>query len=220
MPSIAIIDDRSDQRDTIKNLIELSDIGSWEVISEEPLTELEDYISWIIENDISVILLDEKLNETDTRVGYNGHELVDLIRSRIPTLPIFVITSFKDDEEVLSRFKEVEAIIERQEEFIHDPEKFIPRFIRSGQKFTEANLEELDRLSTIAKRIVTQEASPEEIKEAEAVKQKLSIAFDIKQLTHRSELINNLEAELEELNSLKDKIKTYLERKDNVAKDK
>jgi hypothetical protein len=209
MPSIAIVDDRNDQRETLKSLIDLGDHGEWEIIADNPLNNLDDYPSWIRESDVSVLVLDEKLNETNLNISYSGHELVDFIRSRIPDLPIFIVTSWIEVEEIKSRFKDVEDIIYRHD-FVTTPQNYIPRFLRAGQKFSSVFKEELSNLSTISKRIVEQRATPDEIEKAKAIKSKLSLEFDVDTLNSKSELLKKFDIELKEFKKLKDEIKQYI----------
>lgn len=205
MPCIAIIDDRKDLRETIKRTIELALIEGWQCIGIEPFENLEEYISWITENAIAGILLDERLQEqVETQhknITYYGHDFVDYIRGRFTTLPIYVITSWPEDDPLLLRFKDVEAIIERSD-FCDKYDKYVPRIIRSAQKFLETYENELSELSLIASKIATGIAIKEEIDKAEAIKAKVGFVFPSDIFIERSELLTNCEKVLQRIEDL------------------
>ena len=62
MPSIAVIDDRKDARDTMKTNLDLALSGDWTSIDIEPFVNIENYLSLIVENNIVAFLLDEREN--------------------------------------------------------------------------------------------------------------------------------------------------------------
>lgn len=209
MPTIAIIDDRQEQRETLKHLIDLDENGTWQTLDIDPLPSLDNYIPWIRENDVAVILLDEKLNEITHTVNYSGHNFVDYIRARNKELPIFIITSFADDDAIKARFKDVEDIIQRGV-FVKDPDNYIQRFIRSGQRFMEAFEENLSELAKISKKVVANEATREDIEKVNAIREKMEIEFNIDSLTQKNDLINQFSEQLSEFEQIKKEIEEFL----------
>ncbi len=213
MPSIAIIDDRIDLRTTLKNRVEIELQKEWNSIDTSPLPQLSDYYSWITENEISVLLLDERLNEKIDRnsksVDYCGHDLVDYVRKYFVTLPIYIVTSYPDDDSLKAKFKDVEDIIPRRE-FCQKASDYMPRIIRSGQKFLETFENELVLLSKKAKKIVLGKATAQDIKAVKAVQTKLAIAYPSDVFIKHTKILKKIATNLKKLNKLKIKISKQL----------
>ncbi len=210
MPSIAIIDDRKDARETIKiNLnLALSLYANWTSIDIEPFENIEDYPSWIKENEIVAFLLDERLNEQSimgqNQISYSGHGLVDFIRKYLSTFPIFIITTYPEDPELINRFKDVESIIERVE-FNKNYEKYVPRVVRSAQKYLDTFESELSELSKIAAKIAHGKYDDSERERLKAIQAKIGFAFPTETFIQRSELLDKCENILKKLEALKSK---------------
>ena len=67
MPKITIVDDRKDFRTTLKRKIEAffikSKLKDWEVMDISPFQNKSEYFPWLLENDVVVLILDERLQE-------------------------------------------------------------------------------------------------------------------------------------------------------------
>ena len=65
MPTIGVVDDRKDQRELLVGQIRhhLRNYSEWEALETPPFEDINDYPSWISENNISVLILDERLHE-------------------------------------------------------------------------------------------------------------------------------------------------------------
>lgn len=208
MSTIGLIDDRADHRSTLKRRLDLELSGDWQSIDNEPLPRLEDYPSWITENEVCVLLLDERLHE-QVAVSYNGHDVANYLRKHLPTLPIFVITSYSPDEALLKSFKDVEDIIQR-EEFTKKADEYVSRFVRSAQRYLNTFQKELSDLSDKSAKIALGKATTQDIEEVKAIQEKIGLAFPYDSLDNRSEWLNALEKKLEELDELKISIEKYL----------
>lgn len=156
---ILIVDDRADVRGTLREMVELhlpqdADI---EVDDMFPLDDVEGYASYIHENDIAALLLDERLNEarnpdTGRHIPYFGHEVVGSLRSALPDFPIYVVTTFRTDSDLVAKESEFEDVVERGE-FQKEPQKYTNRIQRAASRFREAmrqQLQILDELTTKA----------------------------------------------------------------------
>lgn len=207
MPSIAIIDDRKDMRDTIKaNVVSVIEEG-WDVLDVPPLPALTEYPGWITEKNVAVILLDERLNE-QAESPYQGHDLVTYIRNRFPTLPIFVITSYSGDPELAERFRDVEEILPR-EEFAKRAEDYVPRFTRAGQRFVEVFQNELAELADKAQLIAKGEATEEDVERTKAIQSRINISYS-DALGERNRFVNELGSALSEFEALSTEIEEFL----------
>lgn len=209
MPSIAIIDDRKDARDTMKINLDLALSGNWTSIDIEPFENIEDYPSWIIENEIVAFLLDERLHEQSViyqnQISYSGHDLVDFIREHFSTFPIFIVTAYPEDQELLDRFKDVEDIIERAK-FNEKYADYVPRVLRSAQKYLDTFENELSELSKIAAKIAHGKYDDSEMNRLKAIQAKIGFAFPTKTFIQRSELLDKCEKVLKQLEDLKKRI--------------
>ena len=96
---------------------------------------MSDYLEEIAGGDeIAVLILDERLDEqvgSNEPVTYQGHELVGYLRQRLPTFPVFMVTSFVHDLEGTGQDREFEDVIERGK-FAEDADMYVPRLIRAG----------------------------------------------------------------------------------------
>jgi hypothetical protein len=214
MPAMGIIDDRNDLRETLLRRVDSELQGAWQTVDTAPLHHMQDYPAWIAEYDVAVILLDERLNEqvevAGKQIGYDGHDLVEFIRQYLPTFPIFIITSYKSDEELSKKFSDVEDIIDRKE-FLKKAEEYVPRFLRSGQKFLQMFQAELNELAKKADKIAKGKATTEDIETANAIRARIGLAFPSEPLGDRSQWLNKIEEKLEELRQLTREIEKFLE---------
>jgi len=209
MPCIAIIDDRKDFRDTIKTNVDLALEQGWQSLDIDPLENLEQYPHWIKENGIGAILIDERLNErverTNNYVTYCGHDFVDYIRKMFATLPIFIITSYPNDDSLLERFKDVEEIIDRTD-FNKNPNNYVPRFMRSTQQFLDTFEKELVELSKLASNAALGKIDLAEKERMKAIQAKIGFAFPSDIFLERSNIIDECEKVLDQLDELKNEL--------------
>lgn len=214
MPTIGIVDDRADVRAVIADSLSLELPETWTIIDIDPLPNKTDYPSWIGANKISVLIIDERLNETFTTdagaVRYFGHDLVLELRMKMTSFPIFVITSYPNDEELRFRFADVEDIIDRTA-FSRNPASYAARFARASQRYLETFERELAELSDIAVKSATgANISTAERTRAKAIQEKINIAFDFEHIEHRSQWIEQMEATIQEFDQLRQELETLL----------
>lgn len=209
MQYIGIVDDKEIERRTLVRSIRTSLTGEWTILDISPLGSAADYLSWIAQYKISVLILDEKLHEVDYRINYDGHDVVDYIRLRIPTLPIFVITAHSKDEDLQLRFKDVEGILERGDYIIRKKE-YVKRFERASQKYSEVFNKELNTLSEIAGKIVDGTHTEADVKLANSIRNKLAIAFDVERIMSKKELLDKYAQKIDLLEKLKKETEEYL----------
>ena len=182
MPTIGIIDDRKDLRDTLERKIFLSLKKQnllWAVLGISPFSEMKDYISWIRENDIGILILDERLqevNETAGSVSYKGSDLIEFIRSTLQDFPVFAITGYENDEDLQNRFPLFDEILSR-DKFFAKADDYTLRFTRAGQRFIDIYNDHLKRISIISSSIALGEAKKEDIEELNKIQEYLNIPF-------------------------------------------
>lgn len=212
MPQIAIIDDNAEQSSTLKKTLEhyLKKFGSsLSVIVQYPFGDIEQFYNFITENEICVLILDERLNDQSTPEGspvhYKGNELVTELRKRLKDFPIFMITTYSPEDDLLAKFSEFEYIMTRQE-ITEDEEgyKFIPIMIRSAQRYLDTNNAELSEFYELSKRVASGENEATLIKRLEALQVKLELpttGFD-----DRKAWLDQYEGHIQELEALKQEL--------------
>jgi hypothetical protein len=214
MPNIAIIDDRKDLRETLKNLIEPLLPKSWGCIAIHPFVHLNEYLSLLHDSDkeIAAILLDEKLHEAASakkeNVFYSGTELARFIRKHLPEFPIYLITSFPneikaDTEELFEGFFAREAF--QKQSNIH-----LKRMVRAGGRFSRAFQQELSELSAKASLLASGRATKKDCARIDAIRGKLEISFPLEEMDSRSTRLTELEMAISKLQKLSSNIKGVL----------
>jgi len=177
MPVIAIVDDRAEARTTIARLMKLElRATNWEVIDTPPFEDLQEYPAWIRENEVTVMVLDERLNEiaddSETAVNYAGHNLAVFLRNTIPDLPQFIVTNLPDTPELGEAAGTLDAIIQRRE-FGDKVSVYVARIIRAGASFSERFKGELHALDQISRAIVNGEATDAQLASLGALRGKV-----------------------------------------------
>jgi DNA-binding NarL/FixJ family response regulator len=204
VPAIAVIDDRQPIRETLRELLALKieNEEGWEVVDVAPLRSLTEYPGWIDEASVAVVLTDERLHEgaeadAGEPVEYNGHDLVDFLRPRYPSLPIYVVTAYPFEEPLATRFGRVEDVIIKGE-LTDKAGEYAERFVRAGSNFFEEHQAELERLASLSRTAALGEANADEIAEMRALQERLGIPFDTSTAS-RSQWMGAFEAAIADL---------------------
>lgn len=213
MFNIGIVDDRKDLRETLSRLIDVSlkiNHPEWSVIDVAPFDNVEDYFSWIIENDIAVLILDEKLQEIKSNVKYNGSDLIKKIRKKLKDFPVFAITSYPEEPDLKNQFSLFDEILDR-DEFTNKTDDYIFRFIRSGQRFLETHATHLLKISELSEKIAIGKGSDEEKDELKALQTLLGLSQNDN--LSREDWLKQYEAKLDDLEKISSKIDVFLKNK-------
>lgn len=215
MPSIGIVDDRKEQREEIRSVFESCfEDDKWVCIDTTPFIQMDEYPSWIVENEISIIVLDERLHEEEAgngiHVNYNGHNLAEYLRQGNPTLPIYVVTSYSSDDGLVNKKNIVENIISREDFGGANADMYVQRMLRSGMHYSKMFLEELSEISRLANKIATGDADENDLKELRAKQTSIKLAFPVNLLVDREQWISRFEEELNVFEKLKVEVTEYL----------
>jgi hypothetical protein len=210
--TIAIVDDRQEMRETVAKIIKL-DLAElqldWNVISCAPLPNVNDYLAWVQENDVCVLVLDENLSEEHAHgsdaVSYPGHAVASLLRKQKPDLPQFIVTSVAASQDLDASGADLEDIIARRD-FVENSSKYVQRMVRAGQSFVGRYEDDLAELTRIADAVVNENVSQADLNAAGAIRAKLQMAYDIEEirtlqnwLIRAEEATKALEGSLEKL---------------------
>ena len=222
MPTIGIIDDdvKSRDSDVLSLNTHLSDKG-WTAIGEHPLPNLKDYPSWIGENGISVLLIDQKLSgkatATSGHVDYEGADVVELLRQGNKTLPIYFLTNHKGDASVIQQFANVEEIIAKSD-FKKNRLGWIDRFTRKGKEYFDSVKDQLTQLNDLSLKIAKGNATEKDKENAKAIQTKLELPLMTEPCGDRSEWLERYEGKVEEFDNLRREIENYLKQKNRKKK--
>lgn len=204
MPTIAVVDDRKDQRETLRRMIKAHLSGEWTCRDYPPLRSLDEYPHLLHTDEVAVLMLDERLHEQggEEAADYSGHDIVRFLRERLPEFPIFVVTSHAGDEELQAAFGEVEDVIVR-ETFYGRPEDYVKRVVRSASKFLSHFEDELALVSNLSAKIAAGAASVQEVEELKAAQVKLGLAFGVDEFVDRAQWIEEMRSVADDLAQLR-----------------
>ncbi|MBK7862485.1 MAG: hypothetical protein IPJ65_28535 [Archangiaceae bacterium] len=202
MLALAIVDDRKSMRTTVQRQIEALVAGRFSVTEHDPLPSPLDYPSWVIDEDVSALIIDERLNEQKgaggKHVSYTGHEVVDELRKAHDGLPIFVLTSYSSDDALVARIDRVNVVMDRRT-FLSKPAPHVTRIMRDAELFADARDAQLLELGQLAEAIAGGSASPKQKKQAKLLQAKLNIHLPIKDITERADWLAKAEEQLAKL---------------------
>lgn len=216
MIKIGLIDDRRKERETVKETLTLQFMklqADWLVIDYDPLPTIEEYQTWLVSEGIQVLIVDEKLNEqgpfSNVKVPYTGHELIEFIRTFDKSLPIFVITSWADNADLLNAAGNIDNIIDRTN-FAKYSEQYVQTFIRISNKYFETFESEFLHLSILSERIAVGAANEDDVEKAKALQLKLFLPFTISPLVERETAISEFSGHIDDLAALSNKIDEFI----------
>lgn len=225
MPKIGIIDDRDHHRESLARsiILAISDLeksDEWSVIDSRPFVNMDDYLSWINTNEISILIVDEKLYEdisNGDRVTYKGSDLVEYLRKSYKDLPIYAVSSFSIDEDLQDKFSSFDDIIPR-DQYSKNSDQYVERFLRAGKKFLDSNVEKLSELTELSEKIALGNYTEKDIIRANAIQKDLEIPFEAQEVKSRRDWLKKYEAQIKEMNDLQEKIKKFIKKNEHNKK--
>ena len=98
--SIVFFDDDEEQRNLLKPRLEVA-FGGLSVEPLEPYSTVGETVKYILEqsNRICAVVTDERMDETGAS-DFKGSELAAELRGHEMQMPIFILTSYADDEQL------------------------------------------------------------------------------------------------------------------------
>lgn len=217
MPKITIVDDRKDFRTTLKRKIEAffikSKLKDWEVMDISPFQNKSEYFPWLLENDVVVLILDERLQENieeSESVNYKGSELIEEIRRHLKEFPVYAITNYSRDPDLQSKFPLFDEILDR-DSFYSKVDEYITRFIRSGQRYIQSHNKILTRISELSQKLAVGDATNEETLELRGLQEGLNLSSV--EIIDREAWLHKYQEKLDELDKLSIQIEEFLKKK-------
>ncbi len=218
MKTIAVVDDRVKDRtyvvealDDAINSERLS--NEWQVIDSDPLAQSDEYATWINDNHVDILIIDERLFEASTSLrmpGYLGSDVVEQLRQTHKKLPILGISADTNTKEFNEKFGLFDDIIVR-DQLTQDPVAYLKRFTRKAENLLEDNREDLAELSVLSEKIAVGSASRDDIQKARSIQEALSIPLTVNSMVKRQEWINEYTRQVEHLENIQHKISQFIE---------
>lgn len=175
---------------------------NYEIVGTPPLPRTTDYPSWIAEEDVQALVVDERLGEQAKpgapHIPYTGHEVVQCVRQAYPLLPIFVLTAFPDYPGLKSEFGAVEEIIDRRV-FNRDMAPYVRRIARQAARYAEDRTKALKELAQLAERLSQGTATQKDKDRALALQTQLDASIAVGALATRAEWLSEAERQLDEI---------------------
>lgn len=213
---IGLIDDvRGFAESVVNNVsmwLESQKINETTIVYHYPDKDINDSISWIVNEPVSVLILDERLGiNQESQVDYKGHDLVQLVRSRIPDLPIYILTDFQNDDCLVNTQDSIEFIISKDKFLSEQMNVWFNRFMRSGNRFYQNRKEVFCELTMLAEKIAIGEADDDDKQRIASLREEICIA-------HWSETLNNKSSLLNELNEVNQKAYNLITKLNEIIK--
>ncbi|MBB1644947.1 hypothetical protein [Sphingobacterium sp. UME9] len=214
MAAIAIIDDNFEQSETICANLEIEiekNNSNLKVISSLPFRDLQAYFNFIEQNDVCILILDEKLNDQSILDGkpveYKGSDLVKFLRHTLKNIPIYSVTSYHYVEELKESYSQFEDVIKRTD-FIEETEKYFKKMWRLANNYLKENITELSEFNDILTKISSGDTTPDLQQRLKALQVKLELPFA--GFDDRRSWLEEYDKKLGELQSLNEAIKKKL----------
>jgi DNA-binding NarL/FixJ family response regulator len=220
MPTIAIVDDETKYRNADVKGINRNLPNGWSAIGTAPLERLTDYPSWIAENDVAVLIVDEELGNRSAsptgHVRYKGHDLVQSLRARNKTLPIYFLTNYANQKPVKDHIPAVEGVFDKKL-FRRDRADYVKRLTRRGKDYFNSVRDQLADLNTLSLKIAKGEATAKEKNDARAIQTSLELPLLTESFNTRSEWLGEYDKKVKEFEALKKQVQKYLQAKPRKA---
>jgi len=214
MAKIAIIDDNKDQRETYAIRLKqfLKELNSdIQVVESFPFEKPSDYYGFIDIEEISAIIVDEKLHNDSQPdkppVGYNGSDLVIYIRERYKYIPFFTLTNFPEDQVIQEKVNEYDYIFSKKDFTI----KQVEIIQRACQRYFNENQKELSMYNDLTRKIASGNIEKGDIEKLKALQEKLQIPVST-DLSDREEWLKEYEKQIESLEEIKLKLEKKLKK--------
>ncbi|WP_413703524.1 hypothetical protein [Pseudomonas sp. Pseusp16] len=203
---IAFIDEDIDQRETYALILQNcfpAENASITVVEIEPRRNLADMRFLVEDEEIVTIILDEQLKDSG-EAQYFGIELASYLRAINKKIPIYILTSFPDSEELFDGEMTVEDILNKQE-LPTKKEVVGARILRGIDNYCDILGARENRFEFLLRKSVTDsldENETEELSElgylrnAPFAVSELITADKLKKLDELEQVINKLEQEL------------------------
>jgi len=210
MKNIGLIDDKDKQRRAfmLKIALKLEALyPEWKIIDSKPFKEIETYRQWILENEISVLIVDERLDEERLDDGsyaeYFGSDLVKELRAYLKDFPIFCITNIEITEKLKKALGYFNLTLSRKN-FDDEIDNYLNLFIKSGISFYSEFQKELGRLGELSEIIAKGDSTDSDRLEIQSLQTRLLIPHLTEDIKSRENYLIELEKKISEIKAMQE----------------
>lgn len=209
---IGILDDRPDERATTTTIISrnLRD-PKWSVVEVPLFPSPARIVEWLAHEEVNVLVADQVLSDNPQHqvVNYQGHDVVQEVRRRLPDMPVYMITAYQDNADVEANLGRMEEMVPRGKLGAQAP-VLVERMKRAGETFERRYRDALSRMSELSKKKATETLTKAEADELKALQMSMSLADTS---DSRRALLPQLEQQVEKLAQLRAKAAGLLKSK-------
>lgn len=210
MKNIGLIDDKDNQRRAfmLKINLKLEELyPDWRIIDSKPFKEIETYRQWILENEISVLIVDERLDEErlddGSYVEYFGSDLVKELRVYLKDFPIFCITNIEITEKLKKALEYFNLTLSRRN-FDDEIDNYLNLFIKSGISFYSEFQRELGRIGELSEIIAKGDSTDRDRLEIQSLQTRLLIPHLTEDIKNRENYLIELEKKISEIKAMQE----------------
>jgi len=213
MRNFAILDDRSDGKESIMRVLPHELPPDWGLIEAPLLASAADYPDWIVANAVGVLLVDQLLNEElpagADPITYKGSDVLQTVQRALPGFPLVVLTAYSNDQDLVANKGKADYVMSRAT-FMVEMNDYIERLVRHATDFLANYQLQLSEFSSLSQKKAQGQASAEEGTRLEA----LQGLFDWPTVrSPKDDAFDEIEARLKTLEALKEKIEPLLKLK-------
>ena len=215
MRYFAILDDRLDGKETLMRVLPLALPPGWGLIECPLLASADDYPTWLYQNQVCVLIVDQLLNESvptgSDPITYKGSDVLRSVQRAMRGFPLVVLTAYPGDADLAANKGKADYVLGRGI-FIRELSDYVERLVRHAKKFLEDYQQQLAEFTTLSQKKAQGTTTVDENAKLKA----LQSLFDwpIVQ-TQRDDAFDDIEKRLEELERLKREVEPLLKTKGN-----
>lgn len=196
---VIFIEDDPEDADVYPRLLTAS--GRINVQHLAPLDDLTDYAELAAHPSIGAVIVDQRLSPR-SGVPYSGYDVVQLLRSLRPELPIYMLTNYSREIPPGSRGS-AEVIIVKGEA-IQSADDWAQVIQRAMERYDKALTAQQSRFKELIDRKLTTDLTPEEEEELLQLRAALERPYALAEFDREAEWDTWLELEGEQLKRLED----------------
>lgn len=191
---IYFVDEDDDQRETFSLMLQAcfpDNAQSPKVFGVEPRPEVGDMRFLVEDKDVVTIVLDEQLKDSGV-AKYFGIELAEYLRGLNKKIPIYMLTSYPESEELVEGEMKVEDILSKQD-LPARKEVVGARILRRIDNYLDITTEREARFEILLRKSFSEELDGNEASEFEELGYLRSAPFEIDEI-YSAESLKKLDA--------------------------
>lgn len=191
---IYFVDEDDDQRETFSLMLQAcfpDNAQSPKVFGVEPRPEVGDMRFLVEDKDVVTIVLDEQLKDSGV-AKYFGIELAEYLRGLNKKIPIYMLTSYPESEELVEGEMKVEDILSKQD-LPARKEVVGARILRRIDNYLDITTEREARFELLLRKSFSEELDGNEASEFEELGYLRSAPFEIDEI-YSAESLKKLDA--------------------------